>query len=191
VESSSSLEGLVERACRRQDRQAVSALVAALGPRLAALVRRLGLPGQRADQLQGVTAHLLSVLPRFEPGGPARFTTWMTTVATRWLLMEARAKRPDFVDVDELELKAPQLDPSRLAEAKELSALVDEALAQLPAPQRRAFVLASIEGLPLPEVAACEGVPVGTIKSRLARARLALVLALGPRLDRLDAGGAR
>lgn len=183
-------DDLVLRA-RGADRQARAALVSALGPRFAALVRRLGLPGQRDDQLQGVMAHVLSVLPKYAPGGAAQFTTWATTVASRWLLMEARTRQPALVDVDEVELPAPQLDPSKLVEARQLSSLLEEALSLLPPPQRRAFVLANVEGLTLPEVAECEGVPVGTIKSRLARARMALVAALGPRLGRVDAGGGR
>lgn len=191
AERSAQMDGLVAKA-RQNDRTVRATLVELMGPALAALVRRLGLPGEREDQLQGVLTHLLSVLERFEPAGPARFSTWMTTVATRWLLMQVRAKQPDFVDVDGLELPSPRpLDPSRLAEAKELGAMLEAALEGLPAAQRRAFVLASVEGLSLPEVAACEGVPVGTIKSRLARARMALVLTLGPRLDVTDAGGGR
>ena len=136
-------------------------------------------------------AHLLSVLDRFEPAGPAQFSTWMTTVATRWLLMEARKRRPTTVDVDEVALSAPlHLDPAHRAETHQFHAQLEQALATLPLPQRRAFVLSAIEGLTLPEIADCEGVPVGTIKSRLSRARMALVMTLGPALDRLPSGGA-
>jgi RNA polymerase sigma-70 factor (ECF subfamily) len=176
---------------RQHDRSAGRDLVRTMGPRLAALVRRLGLPGERDDQLQGVVTHVLSVLDRFDPAGPAQFSTWMTTVATRWLLMEARRVRPAMVDVEEVALSAPaHLGPEHRAETSELRDELEHALTGLPPPQRRAFVLAAVEGLTLPEIAACEGAPVGTIKSRLARARMALVLRLGPALDRLPAGGA-
>lgn len=176
---------------RQRDRAAARELVRAIGPRLAALVRRLGLPGEREDQLQGVVAHLLSVLDRFEPSGPAQFSTWMTTVATRWLLMEARKRRPTTVDVDDVALTGPpELDPAHRAETHQFHAQLERALSTLPLPQRRAFVLSAIEGLTLPEIADCESVPVGTIKSRLSRARMALVMTLGPALDRLPPGGA-
>ncbi|MBL8936373.1 MAG: sigma-70 family RNA polymerase sigma factor [Archangium sp.] len=178
---------LVRRA-QSGDREALATLFAQLGPLLAALVRRLGLPGERADQLQAVSAHLVEVLGRFDPSGSAKFSTWATTVATRFLLMELRKKRPEFVTLDEQ--PSTLADPASVAEGRSLGAALDRALEALPLAQRRAFVLASMEGLPLDELAALEEVPVGTIKSRLARARMALVLTMGPLLDRSTKGGA-
>lgn len=61
------------------------------------------------------------------------------------------------------------------------------ALSRLPDAQRRAFVLLQLEGLSLEVVSDLEGVPVGTVKSRLHRARVALMVDLGPLLER---GGA-
>ena len=52
-----------------------------------------------------------------------------------------------------------------------LFALLDAALDALPFEQKTAFVLAEIDGLPLAEVGRIEGVPVGTVKSRVSRAR--------------------
>ena len=60
------------------------------------------------------------------------------------------------------------------------------ALRQLSPEHRRALVLYEVCGLSVPQVAAETGVPVGTVKSRLSRARAALTAALGP--DYLDAG---
>ncbi len=65
----------------------------------------------------------------------------------------------------------PETDPAALSPDPEAFRRLDLALASL-APERRvAFVLAEIHGVPLAEVARIEDVPVGTIKSRLARAR--------------------
>ncbi|MER2563204.1 MAG: sigma-70 family RNA polymerase sigma factor [Myxococcaceae bacterium] len=179
---------LVRRA-QSKDREALASVFAQVGPLLAALVRRLGLPGEHADQVQAVSAHLVEVLGRFDPDGPAKFSTWATTVATRFLLMELRKKRPEFVTLDDRPQPSNAPDPAVVAEGRSLEAALDRALEGLPLAQRRAFVLASMEGLPLDEIAALEEVPVGTIKSRLARARMALVLTMGPLLDRPTRGG--
>lgn len=170
---------------QRSSRETRAARLAEVGPLLAALVRRLGLPGERDDQLQSVAAHVLEVMDRFDPRGTAKFSTWVTTVASRWLLMQWRRSRPELVALDDQPLvAAPSFDPALLAESRSLEKALERALTLLPPGQRRAFVLASVEQLPLDEVAAIEDVPVGTIKSRLARARMALATTLGPALGR-------
>lgn len=175
-------------AAQQGQRAARARLLEEVGPLLAALVRRLGLPGERDDQLQSLAAHVLTVLDRFEPSGPARFTTWLTTVATRFLLMELRKARPEWVSLEDEHAAPPAFDPSLAAQTRSLAEAVERALERLPGAQRRAFVLTAIEGLSLDEVASLEGVPLGTIKSRLSRARMALAITLGPALD---PGGAR
>lgn len=177
------------RQAQTRDRRAQARLLRDVGPLLAALVRRLGIGGEGADQLQSVTLHLLAVLDRFDPAGPAKFTTWLTTVVTRFLLMERRKHRPETIPLDDRPLVASTPDPSEHAEGQSLEVLLERALTQLPAGQRRAFVLASMQGLELTAVAELEEVPVGTIKSRLARARMALAISLGPALDRPQSGG--
>lgn len=175
------------KAAQRQDRAAQRALLGEVGPLLAALVRRLGLPGSREDQLQGLFAHVLEVLPKFEPSGPAKLTTWLHTVATRWLLMERRKHAPPTVGLDDEEaagVPSPTPGAEELVEGRSLEAALERALEHLPGPQRRAFVLLQLEQQSLAFVADLEGVPVGTLKSRLHRARAALALELGALLDR-------
>lgn len=65
-----------------------------------------------------------------------------------------------------------------LAEA-EWFRLLDRALDALPFEQKTVFVLAEVQGLALDEVAAIEGVPLGTVKSRLSRAKTKLRSLLG------------
>jgi RNA polymerase sigma-70 factor (ECF subfamily) len=62
-------------------------------------------------------------------------------------------------------------DPLAGADSEERRAAVEKALANLPVDQRSTVVLFYMEGLSLEEVAAAEGVAVGTVKSRLFRAR--------------------
>jgi RNA polymerase sigma-70 factor (ECF subfamily) len=72
---------------------------------------------------------------------------------------------------DDLPEAGQECPPEReLAEA-EWFRLLDQALDALPFEQKTAFVLAEIQGLSLEEVVRIEGVPLGTVKSRLSRAR--------------------
>ena len=61
---------------------------------------------------------------------------------------------------------------------KELAARLEHALAQLPFDQRTAIILREIDGLSYEEIAFSLGVAIGTVKSRLTRARQALRLEL-------------
>jgi RNA polymerase sigma-70 factor (ECF subfamily) len=72
------------------------------------------------------------------------------------------AELPDVVD--------PR-SPERAASEAELFRLFDAALNALPVEQRSAFVFAELQGLAYEEVGRIEGVSVGTVKSRIARAR--------------------
>ena len=55
------------------DSTAQAVVLREIGPSVAALIRRLGARGEDEDQLHDVFAHVLSVLPRFAPTGPATF----------------------------------------------------------------------------------------------------------------------
>ncbi|MGV3622904.1 MAG: RNA polymerase sigma factor [Archangium sp.] len=179
---------VLERA-QAGDRSAQREVLAEVGPRLAALVRRLGIEGDRDDQLQSLVMHVIEVLPKFRIDGSAQLTTWLHTVATRWLLMQRRKQGGSQFALDENDIELPVVAPEgpRVVEARTLEAALDAALTKLPEHQRRAFVLLQLERLSLEVVSDLEGVPVGTLKSRLHRARVALMLELGPLLDR---GGA-
>lgn len=157
-------------------------MLESVGPLLASLVRRLGERSESADQLQALFAHLLTALPRFDPNGSASFATWTYTVAQRWLLKTKRGPAVSLVPLDG-GLSTTQLDPELTARGAQLQARLEAALSTLPHDQRRAFVLSQLHGQSLEAVAAAEEVPLGTIKSRLHRARAALVLALGDFLD--------
>lgn len=170
------------RSAQAGDATAQRAVLESVGPLLASLIRRLGERSESADQLQALFAHLLSALPRFDPSGAASFATWTYTVAQRWLLKTKRGPSVALVPLDG-GLSTQQLDPELTARGAQLQARLEAALSRLPHDQRRAFVLTQLHGQPLEAVATAEEVPVGTIKSRLHRARAALVLALGDFLD--------
>lgn len=100
------------------------------------------------------------------------FRTWLLVIARRRALNVLAKHRPELSHhVPEV---ATEADPAaRLTRHEQFEAL-DRALDSLPMEQRSAFVLAEIQELPYAEVAMIEGVPLGTVKSRVARARVYL-----------------
>lgn len=74
----------------------------------------------------------------------------------------------------EWQIEDPNSDVMTLVQTRELSEAVQQALAQLNTIHRAVVVMHYMEAIPVEEVAESLGIPVGTVKSRLARARLAL-----------------
>jgi len=108
--------------------------------------------------------------------GQSRVRTWIWSIARRNALSKLRKKRPDPVDPDAaipVIDSGPSPDDHALArvEASVLNGLID----QLPEQQRVTLVLAFVEDLPYPEISTVLDVPIGTVKSRVSRARAALV----------------
>ena len=114
------------------------------------------------------------------------FRAWLMRTVTNACYDELRRRKrhptsalePDGQDGDEVEsprwLADPGLTPEQQAEARELEHAIQHCLQGLPAEFRAVVVLADIQGLDYTEVAAALRAPLGTIKSRLARARLRL-----------------
>lgn len=73
--------------------------------------------------------------------------------------------------------------PETLVSRKELAAHIQAALQKLPTKLRAAIVLHDIEGLPYEDIAVAEGIPLGTVKSRIFNARVALREHLRPYLE--------
>jgi RNA polymerase sigma-70 factor, ECF subfamily len=110
--------------------------------------------------------------------GRASLATWLYSVTRSVCYDHYRGKLAHARDVeDPLEEHAdnaplsPQAGPDRLLERKDDAELLWRALKALPAEFRVPLVLFEIEGLGYEEIAHVEGVPVGTIRSRLSRGR--------------------
>src|SRR5436305_15283931 len=71
---------------RRGDRAAQDVFLRAYAPPLHALVRRTSVRGEADDLTQELLGKLLAALPRFDPAGPAKLSTWVYTIAQRWLI---------------------------------------------------------------------------------------------------------
>ena len=96
--------------------------------------------------------------------------------------IEAQQRRPDTLELDEHAAEAPHApgsaSPPEMLEARQQRTQVDSAIAALSPPLREVIVLREIEGLAYAEIAAIVDVPMGTVMSRLSRARSELKIAL-------------
>ncbi len=109
--------------------------------------------------------------------GEAKFTTWLYRLAVNHCRDHLRRRRPEVVDADEFLVDSGP-GPEGQAEAGDLRNRVEAALMALPLDWRSVVWLRDIEGFSYQEIAEILEVELGTVKSRLARARAALASAL-------------
>lgn len=170
-------------AARDGDARARTSLVRTHQRAVFALLQRMlrpsGLEGLVEDLAQETFLRAFRALSRFDPSGPAKLQTWLLTIATRLAINECKRARvrtvpvEDFVDVLEGPFAADRDDTRRRA-----ANAIARAVAGLPPQQRAAFVLQQFHHFDHATIAEALEVPVGTVKSRLARARTALRTAL-------------
>lgn len=170
-------ELLLARA-QRGERAARAALVDLYQRPVHVLVARMlvGRPGQVDDVVQDSLLKMLEALPRFDPRGPAKLSTWILTIATRTAIDVLRGSRRAFEVVDED--RPGEANPEAQAMIKETMSKVEKAMAALPDDHRAVLVLRAYHDLDYSEIAAILSIEEGTVKSRLARARAALRSAL-------------
>lgn len=148
-------------------------------------LRMLNHPEDAADVTQEVFLKAWRNLPAFRRD--SSLSTWLyrlTDHAAIDLLRRERKRQGDAsLDDAAQELAAqipcPAPTPEQAAERQELRRAVTQGLAQLPLEQRRVLVLRELQGLSYEEMAGLLSLPLGTVKSRVARARLALAKLLG------------
>lgn len=171
------LDDLTVRRAQRQDAAACRALVAHYQAPVFALLGRMLGSGRRAtveDLAQDTFLAVFQRLPSFVPVGPARLSTWILTIASRRAIDELRRRRPTPIAAVEL-----TADPRPDAiDRRALAAAIDRAVDGLAPEFRAAFLLRELHGLDYGEIAAALDIEVGTVRSRLNRARLALRAAL-------------
>lgn len=171
-------------AAQAGDRVALDALLRRHADRVHAICRRvLGSARDADDAAQEAMIAIVRGLPRFD--GRSAFTTWAYRVATNAAFDELRRRkrRPALHVVPDEGPAAEPVDPlaDRTVDAVADRMAIDEALAELAPEFREAVVLRDVGDLDYAEIADALGVPVGTVKSRIARGRAALVQALGNR----------
>lgn len=118
------------------------------------------------DVAQDVLVEAFRRLGSFDPSR-SRFSTWLFLIAKSRGINALKKKSPTLIADPPEQVGGTE---NTVREREELG-LLDRALHQLPIAQKRAFVLGVIEGLPQAEVAQLERTTIGTIKSRISRAR--------------------
>ena len=151
-------------------------LIAVL-PRLRRFAR--GLSGSVADAddlVQAACERALARQHQFQEG--TRFDSWMFRIVQTIWIDQVRSRDVRKEDGDIAEDRLGSDEPARRVEARLALNEVRRALDHLPPDQRAALLLVTVEGLSYKEAAEALQVPVGTIMSRLSRARIALQLQL-------------
>ncbi|MEP7059612.1 MAG: sigma-70 family RNA polymerase sigma factor [Actinomycetota bacterium] len=145
-------------------------------------LRMMGNREDAADATQDAFVHAFRKLPGFR--GDSAFTTWMhrVTVNACYDILRKRKREPGLHIVSE-DPGAPAREPAPPDpdHADEVSGSLDaqEALSRIPDDFRAVLVLADVHDLPFQEIAAILEIPVGTVKSRAHRGRIALAKAMG------------
>lgn len=183
---------LVERA-QRGDKQAFGLLVSKYQRKLARLLSRLIRdPAEVEDVAQEAFIKAYRALPSFR--GDSAFYTWLYRIgintAKNYLVSQGR-RAPTTTEFDSEEAETfeegDQLrdinTPERMLQSKQIGQTVNSAMEALPEELRTAIVLREIEGLSYEEIASIMECPIGTVRSRIFRAREAIADKLRPLLD--------
>lgn len=142
-------------------------------PIYALAYRTLGREDEARDICQETFLRAYRALPNFR--GQAKFSSWLYRIALNlcrdWIRKERRApvvQPPEDVDLFDLAAAAePSESIEDLVARKDMSRLVEQAMARLPEEQRTAILLKEYHGLTFQEIADLVGCPLSTVKTRL------------------------
>jgi RNA polymerase sigma-70 factor, ECF subfamily len=174
------------------DKKAFDLLVLKYQLRVSKLVSRfLRNQSDVPDVVQDAFIKAYRALPNFR--GESAFYTWLYRIAINTaknhLVAQSRKNPANSIDAQDAEdygasewLKE-YASPEREALASELETIIHKAMGDLPPDLREAITLREIEGLSYEEIAAVMDCPVGTVRSRIFRAREAIDSKLQPMLD--------
>lgn len=178
---------------QRGDKQAFNLLVAKHQYRIRALIGRMVAdPAEVEDLVQEAFIKAYRALPSFR--GDSAFYTWLYRIAVNTAKhhLANLAKRPPLQDLDDDDgagaARAPArlIDtgtPEALAQSDQLVATIRRAIDALPGELSQALTLRELEGLSYEDIAEVMRCPIGTVRSRIFRAREAIQEAIAPLLD--------
>ena len=183
---------LIER-IQRGDKNAFNLLVRKYQHKVISLVSRyVNNPGDIPDVAQEAFIKAYRAIPDFR--GESAFYTWLYRIAvnTAKNYIVAQGRRPPDMDVDSQDAETYEgaeslhevANPENLMLSDEIRAEVAATLAGLPEDLRTAITLREIEGLSYEEIAEVMECPVGTVRSRIFRAREAIDKRIQPLLQR-------
>jgi RNA polymerase sigma-70 factor, ECF subfamily len=176
------------------ERRAFNELVERYQNRLLNFVYRTTGDRERAEDLvQETFIRVYRHLHRFDQS--KKFSTWVYTIASNLAKNELRNRsrnplilfqmfrKSDDVDSRPLEWEDNTYRPDDLYRKRHLKSMVDSAVDQLPEHHRTVFMLREMEGKTYEEIADITGANLGTVKSRLNRARNSFAQLIAPLLD--------
>lgn len=178
---------------QRGDKTAFDLLVLKYQHRIVKLAGRyVREPADALDVMQDAFIKAYRALPNFR--GESAFYTWLYRIAinTAKNHLVAAARRPSDVDLgsnedgEQFEIEEMQATletPERLLLTEEIRLTVIDAIEKLPEDLRTAIVLREVDGLSYEEIATAMDCPIGTVRSRIFRAREAVDLRLKPLLE--------
>ena len=139
------------------------------------LVRMVGSSEDALELTQEAFVRAWQALPRWEPG--AQFRTWLFRIASNAALdVVRRRKTVEFIPLDDaFEAADAAAGPERLAQGAQEVRRLEAALARLAPEHREVLLLREIEGMSYEEIGRVLALNAGTVKSRIARARAALI----------------
>ena len=165
------------------DPQAFGALVDRYQTRLLKFINRtIGDRARAEDLVQDVFIRVFRHLHRFDR--TRKFSTWIYTIAANLAKTELRSgSRNPAVLQQPLELEDATARPNDVLRRKSLADGVARCVRQLPESLRDVFVLRELEEMSYDEIAEITGCNVGTVKSRLSRARSSFAQLITPLLE--------
>lgn len=177
---------------QKGDKTAYDALVLKYQSRIVNLVSRFVRNQSDAlDVTQEAFLKAYRALPNFR--GESAFYTWLYRIAVNtaknYLAVQARRHadaEQDFDEIEQIEVNNALRDqetPEHLLLSEEIQSTIIAAIEKLPEDLRAAITLREIEGLSYEEIATVMDCPIGTVRSRIFRAREAIDAQLAPLLE--------
>jgi RNA polymerase sigma-70 factor (ECF subfamily) len=140
------------------------------------MIQRLIWDSHRCEDIgQDVFVTAFQKLSTFDPAR-SQFSTWLFTITRNMSINALKKKLP--LTMEELPETVVSRNPSHELSDKEIFMQLDETLKALPGKLQRAFILAELEHMPYEEIARIEGARLGTVKSRINRARAQIYAAM-------------
>jgi RNA polymerase sigma-70 factor, ECF subfamily len=174
------VDSLLHRALSH-DREALNELFSFYRNRLyRTLLRLLRNPDDAEEVVQEALFAAFRNLSTFN--GQSQFFTWLTRIGINAALMRLRRNRPKVItsvdqeqaDKDEVSAGSfadPGPNPEQMYARKERLAIIEDLLRNMPAHYRKALWLRDVEGMSMKQAAKALGIPTGSLKSQLHRAR--------------------
>ncbi|MGK0680934.1 MULTISPECIES: RNA polymerase sigma factor RpoE [unclassified Methylococcus] len=192
MEMSEELDDELVGRVQRGDKRAFDLLVRKYQYKITQLISRyIKDPYESLDVAQEAFIKAYRALPGFR--GDSQFYTWLYRIAINtaknYLVTHARRPREDEFDVESAEQfenghRLKDVDtPEAALLSDELAATIQSALDELPEELKLAITLRELDGLSYDEIAEVMSCPVGTVRSRIFRAREAIDKRLRPLLD--------